>query len=67
VISYTLAIDGERAPITIHDNALTLKLTDGWATFIDPDGIAAAFPTSRIRSLIRTDDLPEEPPPPEPR
>lgn len=56
---YIVALD-EDDDLIIEDPGLEVALTQGWAIFSGPDGIALAIPAGRVRSIQRLDQTTEE-------
>ncbi|MFD3815027.1 hypothetical protein ACFWRZ_08165 [Streptomyces rubiginosohelvolus] len=55
-IRYAVQLD-KSEDLIVEDNHLTLTLQPGWAIFNDPNGVALAIPTERIRGIQRLDDV----------
>lgn len=63
----TYSVSAEGLPtLNIEDPHLRLDLTAAWAVLADADGTVLAIPTARVRSIIRTDETPQDAPEPAP-
>lgn len=53
---------GQHGDILIEADGLDVRFTEGWATFVGPDGaLALAVPTTHIASIQRVDDPEDQP------